>query len=123
MKERFTLNGKLYKTVECKSSEEHCEKCAFGKYRECEYVAVIPECDSYMRDDGKDVYFIEARSSFDRITVSPEALAEQLVYHHYDEFNGDEWFGVTGDGIRESFKTRKESVTVTLEWLKKEKEE
>lgn len=62
-------------------------------------------------------------TNFDRITESPEALAEQLVYHHYDEFNGDEWFGVTGDGIRESFKTRKESVTVTLEWLKKEKEE
>ena len=58
----------------------------------------------------------------DRITGGPKILAEHLVYSRHDEFDGDEWFGVTGDGIRESFKTRKESVTVTLEWLKKEVE-
>lgn len=122
MNEKFVFDGKIYKVIPVKDGEKHCEKCAFDKYRECEYVAVIPECDSHMRDDGKDVYFIEARSNFDRITVSPEALAEQLVYHHYDEFNGNEWFGVTGDGIRESFKTRDEAVIATLEWLGKEVE-
>ena len=61
-------------------------------------------------------------TNFEQITESPEALAEQLVYHYYDEFNGDEWFGVTGDGIRESFKTRDEAVIATLEWLGKEVE-
>lgn len=58
-------------------------------------------------------------TNFEKITESPKDLAEQLVYHHYDEFKGDEWFGVTGDGIREAFKTRKEAVAVTLEWLKR----
>ena len=32
----------------------------------------------------------------------------------------DEWFGVTGKGIRESFNTKEEAVTATLEWLNKE---
>ena len=61
-------------------------------------------------------------TNFERITKSPEALAERLVYHHHDEFNGDEWFGVTGDGIRESFKTRENAVIATLVWLKNEVE-
>ena len=60
--------------------------------------------------------------NFDRITGDPKILAENLVYHRYGEFSGDEWFGVTGDGIRESFKTRDEAVIATLEWLGKEVE-
>lgn len=58
----------------------------------------------------------------DRITADPKILAEKLVYSRYDEFEGDEWFGVTGDGIRESFRTREEAVIATLEWLEKEVE-
>lgn len=61
-------------------------------------------------------------TNFERITESPAALAGHLVYSHYDEFGGNEWFGVTGDGIRESFKTRDEAVIATLEWLKNEVE-
>ena len=61
-------------------------------------------------------------TNFEQITESPEALAERLVYHRYDEFGSDEWFGVTGDGIRESFKTRKDAVIATLGWLNKEVE-
>lgn len=61
-------------------------------------------------------------TNFEKITESPEAMAEHLVYSYYDEFDGDEWFGVTGDGIRESFKTRDEAVIATLEWLGKEAE-
>lgn len=61
-------------------------------------------------------------TNFERITGDPKILAEQLVYSHYDEFDGDVWFGVTGDGIRESFKTRDEAVIATLEWLNKEVE-
>lgn len=60
--------------------------------------------------------------NFDRITSGQKILAEKLVYSVWDEFNGDEWFGVTGDGIRESFKTRDEAVIATLEWLGKEVE-
>ena len=59
-------------------------------------------------------------TNFDRITGDPKILAEQLVYSHYDEFYGDVWFVVTGDGIRESFKTREKAVIATLEWLGKE---
>lgn len=120
MKERFTLNGKLYKTVEAKNWEEHCEKCAFLLNNECEIFDDIPRCEATERADGKNVYFLEVKTNFDQITESPEALAEQIVYHHHDEFNGDEWFGVTGDGIRESFKTREKAVIATLEWLGKE---
>ena len=61
-------------------------------------------------------------TNFDRITGDPKILAEQLVYSHYDEFYGDVWFVVTGDGIRESFKTREKAVIATLEWLGKEVE-
>ena len=60
--------------------------------------------------------------NFDRITGDPKILAEQLVYSRHDEFYGDVWFGVTGDDIRESFKTRDEAVIATLEWLGKEVE-
>ena len=81
---------------------------------------MIPYCDADKRNDGKNVYFVETKTNFDRITSGQKILAEQLVYHYYDEFNGDEWFGVTGDGIRESFKTREKAVIATLEWLGKE---
>ena len=62
-------------------------------------------------------------TNFERITGDPKILAEQLVYSRYDEFDGDVWFGVTGDGIRESFKTRENAVIATLVWLKNEVEE
>lgn len=120
MNERFVFDGRCYKTVALKSGENHCEKCAFNECRECEYSSVIPYCDADKRNDGKNVYFVETKTNFDRITSGQKILAEQLVYHYYDEFNGDEWFGVTGDGIRESFKTREKAVIATLEWLGKE---
>lgn len=124
MKDRFTLNGKLYKTVECKSSEEHCEKCAFLLNNECEnFNDDIPRCEAIDRKDGKNVYFLEVKTNFDKITVSPEALAEQLVYSAWDGFNGTLFSGIASDGIRYSYKTREEAVAVTLEWLKKEVEE
>lgn len=73
-------------------------------------------------ENGCDLYDQNRPTNFDRITAYPRILAENLVYHRYDEFNDDEWFGVTGDGIRESFKTREKAVIATLEWLGKEVE-
>lgn len=61
-------------------------------------------------------------TNFEKIIGDPKILAENLVYHRYDEFGSDEWFGVTGDGIRESFKTRENAVIATLVWLKNEVE-
>lgn len=121
MKERFALNGKLYKTVECKSSEEHCEKCAFLLNNECEsFNDDIPRCEAIDREDGKNVYFLEVKTNFDHITESPEALAEQLVYSAWDGLNGTMFSGIVSDGIRHAYKTREEAVASTLEWLKKE---
>lgn len=122
MKIVFTFDGKYYKTVALKNGEEHCEKCAFNECSECEYSPSIPACDADKREDGLNVYFVQLKTNFDRITESQEALAKQLVYSYYDEFDGDKWFGVTGKGIRESFNTKEEAITATLKWLNMEAE-
>ena len=122
MKERFTLNGKLYKTVEVKNWEEHCEKCAFLLNNECEnFNDDIPRCEAVDREDGKNVYFLEVKTNFDHITESPEALAEESVYLVYDKYSdGTEWMSVFINGTWRSWE---EAVAATLEWLKKEVEE
>ena len=61
-------------------------------------------------------------TNFEKITESPEALAEQLVYSSWDGFNGNRWSGIV-NGIRYAFNTKEEAVTATLEWLNKEAEE
>ena len=61
-------------------------------------------------------------TNFEKITESPEALAEKVVYSAFDEFDGNEWFGITGNKIRESFKNKEEAVAATLEWLNEEVE-
>lgn len=123
MKERFTLNRKIYKTVEAKNWEEHCEKCAFLLNNECEIFDDIPRCEAVDREDGKNVYFLEVKTNFDHITESPEALAEKLVYSSEDEWYGKQYMAIVGDDICEWFRTRDQAVSATLEWLKKEVEE
>ena len=120
MKEVFTFDGKLYKTVALKNGEEHCEKCAFNECRECEYSPSIPACDADKREDGLNIYFVPLKTNFDRITESPEALAEQLVYSAWDGFNETVFSGIVSDGIRYEYKKRKEAVAATLEWLRRE---
>ena len=118
----FTFDGKHYKTVALKNGEEHCEKCAFNECRECEYSPSIPACDADKREDGLNVYFVQLKTNFDRITESPEALAEQLVYSGWEEHIGIFFSGIARKGIRHAYKTRKKAVAVTLEWLKKKVE-
>ena len=122
MKEVFTFDGKHYKTVALKNGEEHCEKCSFNECRECEYSPAIPACDADKREDGLNIYFVSLKTNFDRITESPEALAEQLVYSSWDGFHGDRWSGIV-NGIRFAFNTKKEAVTATLKWLNEEADE
>ena len=122
MKERINFDGKCYKTMILKPGANHCKKCAFKTYRECEYSPRIPDCGADKRDDGNDVYFVEVKTIFDRITENPKVLAEQLVYSVYDEFYGCVWFGFTNDDMREVFKTKEEAIAATLEWLNKEVE-
>lgn len=120
MNEKFTFNGKIYKAVPVKDGDSLCEKCAFNHFGECEYVAEIPECDSKMRDDGKDVYFVESKTNFDRITESPEALAKKVLYLVTDKYDdGTEWHSVLVNG---GWRTREEAVTATLKWLNMEAE-
>lgn len=98
------------------------DECA-GCYREktCELWR-----NELLRDEiienGCNLYDQNRTMNFDRITDYPGILAENLVYSHHDEFGRDEWFGVTGDGIHEAFKTKRDAVTATLEWLEKEVE-
>lgn len=41
------------------------------------------------------------RPNFEWLTESPEALAEALVYSDEDEWHGEQFLGLTADGIRE----------------------
>ena len=100
-----------------------CNKCVFKEKRECGFWRDIPYCSAECRDDGRSVVFVKATTNFDRIAESPEALAKQMVYSAFDEFDGEEWFGITGNKIRESFKNKEEAVTATVKWLNEEVEE
>lgn len=52
----FIFQGNKYTTVEC-SSGEACIKCEIG-CKTCAYhKREIPNCDSFYRTDGKEVYF------------------------------------------------------------------
>lgn len=117
MNEKFLFEGKLYKSVPVKDGEKHCEKCAFDYCRECEYVPEIPECDRTARTDGKDVYFIEAKTNFDRITKSPKTLAEFIMYALRLNNECDKCFLYDDRCTEKSFSERLE------EWLNEETEE
>ena len=116
----FTFDGKHYKTVALKNGEEHCEKCAFDECRQCEYSPAIPDCDGDKREDGLNVYFVQLKTNFDRITESPEELAEKVVYLVTDKYDdGTEWHSVLVNG---GWRTREEAVAETIKWLNKEEE-
>ena len=61
-------------------------------------------------------------TNFEKITESPEDLAEKLVHSSEDEWYGKQYMAIVGDDIREWFRTRDQAVAATLEWLKKEVE-
>lgn len=61
-------------------------------------------------------------TNFEKITESPEDLAEKLVYSSEDEWYGKQYRAIVGDDICEWFRTRDQAVAATLEWLKKEVE-
>ena len=61
-------------------------------------------------------------TNFDRITESPEALAERLVYSTLDGFNETVFSGIVSDRVRYEYRKRKEAVAATLEWLRREAE-
>lgn len=119
MNELFEFEGRMYKAVPLKAGEFHCDNCSFHEYRECEYEPDIPDCNADKRDDRNDVYFVEVKTNFDRITVDQRTLAEQLVYSVWDEFNGYRW---TSTVIQCAYKRRGDAVSATLEWLGKEVE-
>ena len=61
-------------------------------------------------------------TNFDRITESPEALAENRVAASFDENGCFVWVGIVG-GKHKYFKNREEAVESTLKWLNEEVEE
>lgn len=125
MNERFVFDGRCYKTVALKSGENHCEKCAFNECRECEYSPVIPYCDADKRNDGQNVYFVETKTNFDRITESPEALANAIVrlwVREVRSFPAFVWLGIKDDDSYETFENLLDAISKTLDWLNKEVE-
>lgn len=117
----FMFNHIRYRVEEVKENDRSkCSKCAFREHRECDYWSDIPECSKACRKDGRSVVFVEAKRNFEKITASPEALAERLVYVVYDKYSdGTEWMSVIVNG---TWGSRKEAVAATLEWLGKEVE-
>ena len=98
---------------------KQCKKRAFCHWGEYEFWQIM--------HDNKCPHFEQKQvlvplTNFDRITESPEALAEQLVYSAWDGVNGRLFSGIVSDGIRYAYKTTEEAVAVTLEWLNKEVE-
>lgn len=61
-------------------------------------------------------------TNFDRITESPEALAENRVAASFDENGCFVWVGIVG-GKHKYFKNREDAVAATLKWLNEEVEE
>ena len=61
-------------------------------------------------------------TNFERVTESPEALADRLVYSAWDGFNETVFSGIVSDGVRYEYRKRKEAVAATLEWLRREVE-
>lgn len=115
----FMFNHIGYRAEEVKENgRSKCSKCAFREHRECDYWSDIPECSEACRKDGRSVVFVEAKRNFEKITASPEALANFLVYRA-----GNHWFGCTGMKENRSFDSRGEAITATQDWLEREVEE
>lgn len=115
----FTFNHIRYRVEEVKENDRSkCSKCAFREHRECDYWSDIPECSKACRKDGRSVVFVEAKRNFEKITASPESLANFLVYRA-----GNHWFGCTSMKENRSFDSRGEAITATQEWLEREVEE
>lgn len=115
----FMFNHIRYRVEEVKENDRSkCSKCAFREHRECDYWSDIPECSKACRKDGRSVVFVEAKRNFEKITASPEALANFLVYRV-----GDLWFGCTSMKENWSFDSRGEAITATWMWLEREVEE
>lgn len=97
---------------------KRCEKRPMCRLGEHEYYQVAFEhwkCPYFKQKQVKTVPI----TNFDRITESPEAMAEKLVYSAWDGFHGDRWSGIV-NGIRFAFNTKEEAITATLKWLNKE---
>lgn len=81
----------------------------------CEKRSIETGCPSF-KQKQKNVPV----TNFDRITESPEALAEKVLYLVTDKYDdGTEWHSVLVNG---GWRTREEAVAATLEWLNEEVE-
>ena len=64
-------------------------------------------------------------TNFEKITASPEALADAIVrlwVREVRSFPAFVWLGIKDNESYESFNKREEAVSATLEWLGKEVE-
>lgn len=128
MDEKFTFNGKRYKTVVSEEGNYHCNKCAFSCWEECPLV--IPNCSRWAREDKKDVYFVEFKTNFDLITENPKKFAKLFIYMEIDDYVDDKgnyhissrkWRSKLLD--KATWNTGEEALEATLEYLNEEVKE
>ena len=96
-------------------SKKICKECASFDGTCCQSVFAFPyeiECS-----DDHCEYFAEKpkQTVFDRITASPEVLAEKLVCHGVTSWEDEYYWSTVCNGI---FKTRAETIAATVAKLK-----
>ena len=91
-----------------------CSNCRFA-------IQDVPEMFCLFRKlHTKDGLFDDCgcflpKSTFDRITTSPEVLAEKLVYRKYYILQGETW---TSNVLLSEFETKEDAVAATVAKLK-----
>lgn len=61
-------------------------------------------------------------TNFDRITKSPEALAEKMIYLWVNDCHRFVWLGIDDDGGYKAFRKKADALESTLKYLNNEAE-
>ena len=62
-------------------------------------------------------------TNFEKITESPEELAEKIIHLWFDTCHRFVWLGIDDDGCYEAFRKKADALESTLKYLNKEAEE
>ena len=59
-------------------------------------------------------------TNFEKITESPEELAEKIIHLWFDTCHRFVWLGIDADGGYKAFRKKEDAFASTLEYLNKE---
>lgn len=88
-----------------------CKNCRYFATNGCSNVCTLYCCGT---SDDENCRNYEAQTVFDRITQSPDVLAEKLVYHGVTSWDEDFYVSTICAGV---YKTRAEAFAATVEKL------